>query len=98
MEALDEPQHRTKVKLRKAVDAWVSALASVTPDIQSWHRGSGDGSGGTLCVLTRGDLHESACGRRGGDKDDPPMLVKKSDHLVVAMKPGNSGGAKGVTG
>lgn len=26
-----------------------------------------------------------------------PRLVEKSDHLVVVMKPGNSGGAKGVT-
>jgi hypothetical protein len=26
------------------------------------------------------------------------MSLEKSDHLVVATKPGNSGGAKGVTG
>ncbi len=99
MEALDAPQHRTKVKLRKAFDAWVSALPSATPDIQSRHRGSGDGGGGTLCVLTRGDLHRSIrCGRRGGGNDDPPTPVEKSDHLIVVMKPGNPGGAKGVTG
>ncbi len=99
MEALDAPQHRTKVKLRKAFDAWVSALPSATPDIQSRHRGSGDGGGGTLCVLTRGDLHRSMrCGRRGGGNDDPPTPVEKSDHLIVVMKPGNAGGAKGVTG
>ena len=27
-----------------------------------------------------------------------PTLVEKSDYLVVAMKPGNAGGAKGMTG
>jgi hypothetical protein len=26
------------------------------------------------------------------------MLEEKSDHLIRAMKPGNAGGAKGVTG
>ncbi len=99
MEALDAPQHRAKAKLRKAFDAWASALPSATPDIQSRHRGSGDGGGGTLCVLTRGELHRSArCGRRGGGNDDPPTPVEKSDHLIVVMKPGNAGGAKGVTG
>ena len=99
MEALDKPQHRAKAKLRKAIDAWVSAPSSVTPSIQSWHRGIGAGGGGTLCTLTQGDLHESAaCGRRKEGNDDPPMLVEKSDHLIVVTKPGNAGGAKGVTG
>ncbi len=32
----------------------------------------------------------------GNDACAKPM--EKSDHLVVAMKPGNAGGAKGVTG
>ena len=52
MEALGEPQHRTKVKLRKAFEVWVSVPSNVTPDIQSRPRGTGDGGGGTLCVLT----------------------------------------------
>lgn len=99
MEALDEPQHRAKAKLRKALDAWVSVPPNVTPSIQSRHRGIGAGDGGTLCVLTQGDLLGSVRnGRRGGGNDDPPMPEEKSDHLVVAMKPGNAGGAKGVTG
>ncbi len=100
VEALGAPQHRTKVKLRKAFDAWVSALPSVMPDIQSRHRGSGDGGGGTLCVLTRGELHGPVrCGRRGEGNDDPPIpFVEQSDHLIVVTKPGNAGGAKGVTG
>lgn len=56
MEALGEPQHRTKVKLRKALGIWVSVPIYVTPDIQSRSLGIGDGGGGTLCVLTQGDL------------------------------------------
>jgi hypothetical protein len=99
MEARDEPQHRAKAKLRKAVDAWVSVRVNVTPDIQSRHRGSGDGGGGTLRALTQGDLFSSAAsGRREAGNDDPSMAGEKSDHLVVVMKPGNAGGAKGVTG
>ena len=99
MEALDEPQVRAKAKFRKADVAWVSARAGVTPNIQTRQRGSGDGYGGTHCALTRGDLRWSgAAGRREGGNDDPPMPEEKSDHLIVVMKPGNAGGAKGVTG
>ena len=32
-----------------------------------------------------------------GGNDRRPTSFEKSDHLVVVMKPGNSGGAKGVT-
>ena len=98
MEALDAPQHRAKAKLRKAVETWVSVPSNVTPNIQSRSRGTGDGGGGKLCVLTQGDLHQSApCGKREGGNDDPLMLVEKSDHPIVVLKPGNAGGAKGVT-
>jgi hypothetical protein len=99
MEAGDGPQRRAQAKLRKAIEVRVSVPRNATPDIQSGPRGSGDGDGGTLRGLTQRDLHGSATsGRRGGGNDDPPMPVEKSDHLVVATKPGNSGGAKGVTG
>jgi len=99
MEARDEPQHRAKAKLRKADVVWVSARPGVTPSFQTRRRGSGDGCGGTHCALTRGELRWSGiAGRRGGGNDDPPMPKEKSDHLVVVMKPGNAGGAKGVTG
>ena len=68
MEALGAAQHRTKVKLRKAIEEWVSALASVTPGIQTCPLGSGDGCGVKLCVLTRGELCRSAVsGRADGD-------------------------------
>ncbi len=97
MEARDEPQHRTQVKPRKAGLTWESVPPNATPDIQSRQDGNEDGSGGTLLVLTRGDLHGSArCGRRLGDA--PPMSMEKSDPSVRAGKPGNAGGAKGGMG
>ena len=99
MEALDRPQRRAKAKLRKALEVRVSVPPNATPEIQSRPRGSGDGDGGKLRGLTqRGLLGSATSGRREGGNDDPPMSLEKSDHLVVATKPGNSGGAKGVTG
>ncbi len=52
MEALDQVQHRAKAKLRKAIRAGVSAPSSVTPHIQSWLCGTGDGCGTKRCALT----------------------------------------------
>lgn len=99
VEAVDESQRRTRVKLRKAAEVRVSVPRNATPDIQTGPRGSGDGEGETLRGLTQRDLLASASSsRRGRGNDDPSMCQEKSDHLVVATKPGNSGGAKGVTG
>ena len=85
VEARDAPQHRTQVKPRKADLLWVSVPPNATPDIQSRQVGSEAGSGGTLRVLTRGDLHGSArCGRRLGDVS--LMSVEKSDHSIVVVK------------
>lgn len=99
MEARGEPQHRTQVKPRKAGPAWVSVLRSATPDIQPRRDGIGDGGGGTLFVLTLGDLHGSASsGRRQGGNDELLMSAEKSDHPIRALSPGNAGGAKGVMG
>ncbi len=81
MEARDVPQHRTKVKPRKAGLIWVSVPPNATPDIQSRRDGTEDGGGGKLLVLTRGDLHGSARrGRRFGD--GLSMFVEKSDHFI----------------
>lgn len=97
MEAGNEPQHRTKVNSRAGRPVWVSVPRDATPGIQSWQDGIRSGSGGKSCVITLGDLLGSAkCGRSTGD--GVPMPEEKSDHLIVAMKPGNAGGAKGVTG
>ena len=37
-------------------------------------------------------------GRATKGNEDGPMPVEKSDYPIVAMRPGNAGGAKGVTG
>jgi len=127
MEALDEPQPRAKAKLRKASETGASVPDNATPDIQSWSGSSGDACGGTLRVLTRGDLPRSPVlpwqtglrRRLERCRQEPPEAYsneagvggkesttthrcpgnerEKSDHLVVVMKPGNAGGAKGVT-
>lgn len=96
MEAVGKPQHRTKVKPRKAGLTWVSVPGIATPDLQWWQDGIEDGGGGTWFILTPGDLPESA--RGGRDRGNAmPTLREKSDHPIGAMKPGNAGGAKGVT-
>ena len=62
--------------------------------------GSGGGDRGALLILTPGDPHGSAAiggGRRHEGIDVLAKPVEKSDHPIVAMKPGNAGGAKGVT-
>ena len=105
MEARSVPQHRTKVNLQAGLLAWVSGPASVTPNIRSWPGSIGGGSGGTSLCLTPGDLDRSKrCVDRPtdlvglcGGNDHRPMSFEKSDHLVVVLKPGNAGGAKGMT-
>ena len=99
MEAGDEPQHRTKVKPRKAGLAWVSVPSITTPDIQTRQDGNEDGGGGTLLSLTQGDLRGSAqaVGRKEVD-DDQPKPAEKSDLLIVARKAVKAAGAKGKMG
>lgn len=98
MEARDAPQHRTKVKPRKARRTWVSVPLNVTPYIQSGSAGIEDGSGGKRANFTHGDLPRSLLeGRACEGNDKGSMSWEKSDHLVRAMKPVNAGGAKEVT-
>ena len=93
MEASSEAQHRTRVNSGAGFPVWVSGPMTATPGIQSRQAGSRSGGGAKWSCLTLGDLDESAGrGRR------EPMLVEESDRLIVVMKPGNSGGAKGATG
>ena len=84
----------------------------MTPNIQSRQDSSRRGRGRQVYGLTLGDLPRSVNDRSVNDRsvndrsvndgrfvgDDEPMLREKSDHLIVVMKPGNAGGAKGVTG
>ena len=108
MEVRSEPQCRTKVKLRQGRSFWVSEPGFATPDIRSGAICIGDGDGGTSKRLTPGDLERStgctvthAIGARveRPAKETTTALsrLEKSDHPVVASKPSNAGGAKGVT-
>ncbi len=97
MEACSEPQHRTRVNSCAGRPGRVSVRASATPSIQSGQDGIGSGGGGKSCGLTLGDLQGSALSGRAV-RDGGTKPVEKSDHLIVALKPGNAGGAKGVTG
>jgi hypothetical protein len=81
-------------------------LSHVTPGLQRIRPGRREGGGGgTSRILTLGDLFGSGAAREavrdgsaGGGNDDGATLGEKSDHSIVARKPGNAGGAKGVTG
>jgi hypothetical protein len=56
---------------------------NTTPHIQSVQDGIEDECGGTLCVLTLGDLYGSvSIGRKGGGNDEFPKPVEKSDHFI----------------
>lgn len=97
MEAASEPQHRTRVNSGAGRSVWVSMHRNATPDIQRRQDGSRSGGGGKEHRLTPGDLSGSSKrGRDFGDVDPKPR--EKSDRPIVALKPGNAGGAKGATG
>ena len=97
MEAGSEPQHQTRVNSGEGRPVWVSVRTNTTPGIQSWQDGNRSGGGGKSEVLTPGGLLGSALsGRSVGDGE--PKRGEKSDHPIVAVRTGNAGGAKGVTG
>ena len=97
MEAGGAVQHRTRVNPRKADLTWVSLPSKATPGIQSRQSGSGGGRGMKMLIpYPMRSPWPRASGRTGGDVG--PMTSEKSDHLVVATKPGNAGGAKGMMG
>ena len=96
MEARGQAQHRMQMKPREAGLSWVSEPSIATPGIQSWQDGTGDGGGAKRSGLTLGDLPGPARAEPPPSPRSGPGTGQKSDHLVVATKPGNSGGAKGV--
>ena len=104
MEALSEPQYRTQVNLCTGSLGWVSVPCITTPNIRSFPGSSGGESGGTYLNLTPRDLLRSGVllartwsGKACEGNDNRLMSQEKSDHPIVVLKPGNSGGAKGVT-
>ena len=65
------------------------------PEIRSLSGGSGDGGGGKVghaYPLRSSSVRASGRAQEGNDKS--PRPEKKSDHLIVAMKPVKAGGAK----
>ena len=96
MEAGSQAQHRTRVNPYAGRSTWVSVPSNATPDFQSRSKGIGGGGGAKLRGLTPGDLLGSAARGRTARKGWPTP-GEKSDRLVVALKPGNAGGAKGAT-
>jgi hypothetical protein len=98
MEAVGEPQHRTQVNPRKAGPVWVSVLGNTTPDIRSWpERYWGRGRRDITHSYPKRSPRVHAGGRVLEGNDAYPMPREKSDHPIVARKPGNAGRAKGVT-
>lgn len=104
MEARSESQHRMKMNLQAGWLSWVSTPGVATPNIRSRAASSEGGSGETFLILTPRDLQRSpvsprpkAWGRLNEGNDREPKSLEKSDHLIVVMKPGNVGGAKGMT-
>jgi len=100
MEARGEPQHRTQVnppaglsepgKCAREHDAQFPTVAGTV---------LGAGAAGHCFPLPH-EISTSppGSGRWPGGNNGHPKLGEKSDHLVVVMKPGNAGGAKGVAG
>ena len=104
MEARSVSQHRMKMNLQAGWSSWVSKPVPVTPDIRSRPISSEGGSGETFLILTPRDLQRSsvsprpqAWGRVREGNDNDSKSLEKSDHLIVVTKPGNAGGAKGMT-
>jgi hypothetical protein len=96
MEAGGEVLHRTQVNPRKAGLCWVRLLLEPKPHIQSCQDGSGGGgSTKAFAPYPKRSLRVRGSGRSRGNAGSMPW--EKSDHLVVAGKPGNAGGAKEVT-
>jgi hypothetical protein len=86
------------VNLQAGCLIWVSVPSYVMPNIRSRSGSSEGGSGETFLNLTPRDLSESVVdGRIKGGNNQGPMPAEKSDHLIVVTKPGNAGGAKGMT-
>jgi hypothetical protein len=59
------------------------------------HRGSGDGMLAQEINTTRETWLVTACDRQRDAREGQARPEQVTERLVVAMKPGNSGGAKG---
>ena len=97
MEAASEPQHQMKMNSGAGWVEWVSKPRFVMPNILMCQHSIKSGSSGKFFWFTLRDLYRSSIETGRSVREDVLMSIEKSDHLIVAMKPSNSGGAKGVT-
>ena len=95
-EAVDELQHRTRVKPREAGLVEASVLGNATPDIQPLPGRCGGRERQDIDrSYSKRSLWVRAGGRAEGSKDDRPKPREKSDLPVVARKLVKASGAKG---
>jgi hypothetical protein len=99
MEALDAPQHRTQVNPSAG---WSGPGECARQHDARYPTEAGSVVGAAAAGHCSPLPREISTGPQGGSvhegNDVCAKPVEKSDHPVVAMKPGNVGGAKGVTG
>jgi len=100
MEARDEPQHRTSVNPRAG---WLglgerAGQREARYPTVAGRVGRAGAAGHCSSLPQEISTGPPRSGRWPGGNDELPMPVEKADHLVVAMKPGNAGGAKEVAG
>jgi hypothetical protein len=100
MEAGCELQHRTKVNLSagsgnlgKPAAPSDARYPIVVPGVIE-----AGAAGHCSTLLQEISIGPVSAGTALGGNDACRTLMEKSDHLIVAMKPGNAGGAKEVTG
>jgi hypothetical protein len=99
MEAGYEPQHRTKVNFSAGCctlgeraaqrDAQFPTVSTVVVEAGA--------AGNFSTLLQEISLDPIRIGKARGGNNECLMSWEKSDHLIVVLKPGNAGGAKGVT-
>ena len=95
-EAVDELQHRTRVKPREAGLVEASVLGNATPDIQPLPGRCGGRERQDIDrSYSKRSLWVRASGRAEGCEDDRPKPSEKSDPPVVARKLVKASGAKG---
>ena len=109
VEANCEPKPRAEANPHRQPHPWVSAPASVKPDIQSRRGVQRAGAAGNLGPLPHESSSGPQNGRRSSDASSmpedtlnwnvpqPTNSKVQSDRPIVVMKPSNVGGAKGTT-
>ena len=99
MEAGCEPQHRTQVNLYAgSLDLGECASQHDAPYPTVAVGVMEAGAAGHLSTLPQEiSIDPTPVGKAQGGNDACLTSVEKSDHSIVARKPGNAGGAKGVT-